>query len=142
MTDIAVYRAPLRSRSDDVDRWAGVKRALRLGLCGFGEACQPDAKTARRIDRFADVPDGSYVWTRDSDGLYWLGRIDGPYFYDAGGADVDLVHVRHCTWMDTPLAEHTVPPAVAATFARGGRNFQQIHDVDVGRQTARVEAGK
>lgn len=141
MSDIAVYRAPMRSRSDDVDRWAGVKRALRLGLCGFGDARQADTRTARRIDRFADVADGSYVWTRDSDGFYWLGRIDGPYFYDDGGADVDLVHVRHCTWSDTPLAEHTVPPAVAATFARGGRNFQQIHDADVGRQTARVEEG-
>lgn len=138
VSDVAVYRAPLRSRRDDVDRWAGVERGLRLGLCGFGDPRHTEPKTARRIERFADVAIGSFVWTLDAVGFYWLGRIDGPYFYDADGAAVDLVHVRRCTWVDKPLPEHAVPPAVVATFGRGGRNFQQIHDAGLGRRTAGI----
>ena len=132
-----VYRAPLRSRSDDVDPRLAVERALSSGLCGFGDRGH-GSQLARRVVRFAEVPDGSFVWTRDSDGLYWLGRIDGPYFYDDGGADVDLVHVRPCRWQDAPVIESVCPAAVVATFGRGGRNFQQIHDDGVGEQTARL----
>ena len=76
-----VYRAPMRSRRDDVDFRATTERALALGLCGFGEAVD-DGRITRRIERFADVKSGSFAWTRDADGLFWLGRITGPYFYD------------------------------------------------------------
>ncbi|MCZ0727335.1 GAF domain-containing protein [Mycolicibacterium iranicum] len=136
-----VYRAPLRSRSDDVDPRLAVERALSSGLCGFGDRGH-GSQLARRVERFAEVPDGSFVWTRDSDGLYWLGRIDGPYLYDADGAGVDLVHVRPCRWCDIPVVESACPAAVVATFGRGGRNFQQIHDDGVGEQTARLWDGR
>src|SRR6476659_1924709 len=79
---VAVYRAPMRSRRDDVDHGAMIERALTLGLCGFGEAAD-DGRSARRVERFAEVDDGSFVWTRDTDGLYGRGRTVGPYFYDA-----------------------------------------------------------
>ena len=127
MTD--VYRAPLRSRRDDIDPAATLARALRLGLCGFGDDA-PD----RRVARFAAVEDGSLVWTRDFDGLFWLGRLEGPLRYDdtAEAVAVDLVHVRPCTWRSPPVTESAAPPAVVATFGRGGRNFQQIHDPAVG----------
>jgi hypothetical protein len=136
---VAVYRAPMRSRRDDVDHGATIERALKLGLCGFGEVAD-DSRSARRVERFADVDDGSFVWTRDTDGLYWLGRIVGPYFYDAcdEAAAVDLVHVRECRWLATPLVEQAVPAAVIATFGRGGRNFQQTHDATVGAQSQRL----
>ena len=127
----------MRSRSDDVDPQLAVERALSSGLCGFGDRGH-GSQLARRVERFAEVPDGSFVWTRDSDGLYWLGRIDGPYFYDADGAGVDLVHVRPCRWCDIPVVESACPAAVVATFGRGGRNFQQIHDDGVGEQTLRL----
>ncbi|KMO76951.1 hypothetical protein [Mycolicibacterium chlorophenolicum] len=130
----AVYRAPMRSRRDDIDPHAGVKRGLREGLCGFGRFDVPE----RRVSRFADAADGSFVWTRDGDGLFWLGRLTGPYVYDADGEDVDLVHVRPCRWRDVPLVENRCPAAVLATFARGGRNFQQIHDAAVGVESARL----
>lgn len=90
------------------------------------------------MQRFADAADGSFVWTRDGDGWYWLGRIDGPYFYDTDGEDVDLVHVRPCTWLGTPVPESRCPAAVVATFGRGGRNFQQIHDDRVGEESTRL----
>jgi hypothetical protein len=143
MNDVkaAVYRAPMRSRRDDVDFGATIDRALSRGLCGFGGPKAPsDERLARRIERFRDVADGSFVWTRDPDGLYWLGRINGPYFYDTedAAAAVDLVHVRECDWLTTPMLEPAVPAAVVATFGRGGRNFQQTHDPAVGDESERL----
>ncbi len=135
-----VYRAPMRSRRDDVDPWASVERALALGLVGFGGDAdpRPEDRLARRIARFAAVKEGSFVWTRDADGGYWLGRVDGPYFYDDEGRTVDLVHVRPCRWLARPLREPDVPAAVVATFGRGGRNFQQTHDPLVSDETQRI----
>jgi hypothetical protein len=135
-----VYRAPMRTRRDDVDFGATIERARSLGLCGFGGAEVTDDRLARRIERFRDVDDGSFVWTRDPDGLYWLGRITGPYFFDNddAAAAVDLVHVRQCRWLSTPLLEPKVPAAVVATFRRGGRNFQQTHDPTVGAESERI----
>ena len=136
---VAVYRAPMRSRRDDVDMRATIARARRLDICGFGDVPH-DARLARRIERFADVAIGSLAWTRDADGLYWLGRIEGPYFRDSSeeATDVDLIHVRACRWLTTPSLEPQVPAGVVATFARGGRNFQQTHDPAVGPQSERI----
>jgi hypothetical protein len=136
---VAVYRAPMRSRRDDVDVAATIERALARGLCGFGEPAD-DSRSARRIERFRDVDDGSFVWTRDQEGLYWLGRIEGPYFYDTdmAAAAADLVHVRPTCWLAQPLLEPAVPAAVVATFRRGGRNFQQTHGVMVGDESQRL----
>jgi hypothetical protein len=130
-----VYRAPMRSRRDDIDLQLTIDRALAMDLVGFGDAGGDD-RLDRRVARFADVADGSFVWTRDADGLYWLGRIDGPLVRDDAGATVDLVHVRPCRWTAEPVLEPEVPAAVLATFARGGRNFQQTHDANVGEQSA------
>lgn len=127
----------MRSRRDDVDQQLAIDRAHTLGLCGFGG--DSDAvRLSRRIERFAEVADGSFVWTRDADGLYWLGRLSGPYFYDADGESVDLIHVRPCRWLTTPVVEAQAPPAVVATFGRGGRNFQRTHHPDVGEQSLRL----
>jgi hypothetical protein len=146
----------MRSRRDDVDPQDALDRAFSLSRCGFGGVLTPapddleaavtlaaeqhDERLARRIERFAAVEDGSFVWTRDGDSLFWLGRITGPYSYDsvADAAAVDLVHVRACSWLGTPVTESTAPPAVLATFGRGGRNFQRTHDGSVGAQTRRI----
>jgi hypothetical protein len=132
----------MRSRRDDIDLAATIEWALKTGLCGFGGVPEAiaDERLARLIERFRRAENGSFVWTRDPDGLYWLGRIDGPYFYDADerAAAVDLVHVRECRWLSTPLSEQAVPAAVVATFRRGGRNFQQTHDATVGGESLRL----
>ena len=133
----SVYRAPLRSRRNDIDPRLTANRALSSGLCGFGGDTDAE-RLARRVERFAEVPDGSFAWTRDVDGWYRLGRIEGPYFYDTEGDDVDLVHVRPCRWREEPVPESHCPAAVIATFNRGGRNFQQIHDPAVGDQSLRL----
>lgn len=141
---MATYRAPLRSRRDDVDPALALTRALEHGLVGMGGVLRPapgsladalaglsvvyDERSARRVERFAAVVDGSEVWTRDPDGFYRRGRVVGPWFYDADPAAeaADLVHVRTARWDGDPTEEHRAPAAVAASFARGGRNFQRI----------------
>lgn len=137
---VAVYRAPMRSRDDGIDVAQTIARARRLGLCGFGALGVDEDRLARRIARFADAPDGALVWTRDPEGLFWLGRVDGPYRYDNTSAAraVDLVHVRPCRWSSAPFLEPQVPSAVLATYRRGGRNFQQTHDSAVGRESLRL----
>jgi hypothetical protein len=140
--DVAVYRAPMRSRREHVDFGATIERARTLGLCGFGgpRDSPSDNRLARRIARFREVEPGSFVWTRDPDGLYWLGRIEGPYFHDDddAAAAVDLVHVRPTRWLGEPVLEPDVPGAVVATFQRGGRNFQRTHDPNVGTDSERI----
>ena len=132
-----VYRAPLRSRRDDVDPRLTMDRALSMGLCGFGGDRDPE-RLARRVERFASAADGAFVWTRDTDGRYRLGRLSGPYVYDADGEGVDLVHVRPCRWRTTPVEESQAPPAVVATYRRGGRNFQRTHGEGVGEASQRI----
>lgn len=152
----SVYRAPMRSRDDDVGDGPAVERALALGVCGVGGRLDdaPDSiadalaavdtvfgeRMARRLDRFASVAEGVFVWTRDADGLLWLGRITGPWRYDASAEarDVDLVHVRACDWLDRPVDAAAVPPGVHEAFARGGRNWQSITRADAARLTAAV----
>lgn len=133
---IGVYRAPMRSRRDDVDPYLAVERALRIGVCGMGEVT--DDRSARRLERFSAVPSGAFVWTRDEDGLSHLGRLTGPRRRDESPEAVhaDLVHVRDCTWLPEPVDPVRIPPAVTQTFERGGRNFQQTHHPDVEAQTA------
>lgn len=133
----------MRSRSATVDPGATIARARQLGLCGFGQLVPTPRewdRLVRRVARFADVEEGSFVWTRDPDGHYWLGRIAGPYFFDEhdDAAGVDLVHVRPCDWRGAPMREPDVPAAVAATFARGGRNFQQTHHPSVSQETQQI----
>ena len=141
---MSTYRAPMRSRDDDVDAGLAVERALDLGLVGVGGRLsvpprdagdavarvsdEHDERVARRLERFIAVADGAEVWTRDPAGLFHRGVVTGPWRYDADPAAyaVDLTHVRPCSWAPDALAEHELAPAVAATFRRGGRNFQRI----------------
>jgi hypothetical protein len=144
MDDPGVYRAPLRSRRDDVDHDAAVERALSRGLCGVGGALPRPPRSlaealaeteelhgdrmARRLERFAAVPDGAQVWTRTPGGPFHRGWLTGPWSYDgsSAAATLDLVHVRPCDWDLEPWDEHRLPAAVAHTFRRGGRNFQRV----------------
>jgi hypothetical protein len=140
---VAVYRAPMRSRDDAVELQPTIDRARRLGVCGFGQFVNSVAEQERldrRVARFAEVDDGSFVWTRDPDGWFWLGRISGPYSYDAdeSAAAVDLVHTRPCEWLSMAILEQDVPTAVVARFRRGGRNFQEIHHPSIGNETQRI----
>ncbi|WP_370186920.1 GAF domain-containing protein [Aeromicrobium sp.] len=144
---VVVLRAPLRSRDDDVDHAAAVAHALRRGLVGVGGRLpEPPAdlddavaqvarrhgdRTAARLGRFAAFDRGAVAWTRDVAGELWLGRVTGSWRFDpsADAATFDLQHVRECLWLDDPVPWPEVPAAVHATFERGGRNLQRVHDL-------------
>lgn len=140
-----------------LDNWgAAVEWALVSGVCGLGGVLSRDPRSwddallllagehgprvARRVQRFAAVPDGAFVWTRTADDLLLLGRVHGQWRYDGTplARSLDLVHVRPCRWRADPVAPEAAPPAVRRTFARGGRNVQQVHDARVGEQSARL----
>ena len=128
-----IFRAPMHSRSLDLPRGAGAELCLRRGVVGI----EADAGS-RRLARFAEVPRGAFVWTRATDGAYHVGRIAGPCRREGGLAEVGLTHARPVDWLGRPFGEHEVPAGVAATFARGGRNFQQTHDAGAERRTAEL----
>jgi len=134
-----IYRAPMRARDrDDVPRGAGARFGIERGVVGIGPGS--GEKAARMLHRFAELPDGAFVWTRTGDGAYRLGRIAGPLREDDSPAarEVGLAHVRAANWLDRAFGEDEVPPAVAATFGRGGRNLQRTHSEDAERRTAEL----
>jgi hypothetical protein len=128
----------MRARDVDVPAGAGAEYGLAHGLVGIGTGS--DERSARRLHRFATVQEGAFVWTRDRAGGYHLGRISGPVRQDdsAEARRVGIRHVRPTRWLERAFAEADVPPTVARTFARGGLNFQRMHDTAGARRTGAI----
>ena len=146
----------MRARALEVAAGLGGEFGVEHGLVGIGDALDPPptslddavesaiathgAKTGRMLARFAELPDGTFVWTRTADGAFHLGRIRGPWRYDDSPAAraVGIHHVRDAEWLDRPFGPDEVPPAVAATFERGGPNLQRTHSDAAERRTAEL----
>jgi hypothetical protein len=144
----------MRARDRDLPEGAGAGYGLEHGLVGIGDALDPPPETldeaiaaagathgqkaARMLERFADLPEGAFVWTEGPDGAYHLGRLTGPWRYEDSpeARAVGIHHVRPVKWLDDAVGARDVPPAVAATFARGGRNLQRTQDEEAERETA------
>ena len=133
---IAIYRAPMRARDSDVPAGAGSEYGVAHGVVGIGPG--GGDKAERMTHRFATLPDGVFVWTRDQSGGYHLGRIAGPMREErsADARAVGIKFVRPTEWLGRSFREEEVPVAVARTFARGGRNLQRTHDAQAEQQTA------
>jgi hypothetical protein len=128
----------MRARDMDVPPGAGAEYGLDQGLVGIGPG--RGDKAARMLHRFATLPEGVFVWTRDRAGRFRLGRISGGLREDSSNAacSVGLTHVRPTAWIAHAFGEDEVPAAVARTFARGGRNLQRTHDEEAERLTAEL----
>ena len=124
----------MRARDRESPPGEGAAFGLAHGLVGIGDTL------ARRIERLASLDEGVFVWTRDADGWFHLGRVCGPYRFDDSEAAraVGIVHVRPARWLDAPVDPDAVPTAVIDTFARGGRNLQRIHGGSVEALTLAV----
>jgi len=136
----------MRARDRDASEGAGAAHGIERGVVGIGDAlvrppatvdeaaiaaaAEHGAKAGRMVCGFAEVPDGAFVWTRVADGTYRLGRLAGGWRYDDSrqAEEVGIHHVRPTRWMDRPFGDDEVPTGVADAFARGGRNFQRVHD--------------
>jgi hypothetical protein len=129
-----IYRAPMRARDLDLPPGAGAEFGLAHGVVAIGDV----PERARR--RFAELPDGALVWTRDANLRYRVGRIGGPCRVDdsAAAREVGMRHVRPADWLDLAFTAREAPDAVVKTFGRGGRNFQRTHDEAAERETARL----
>ncbi len=135
---VCIYRAPMRARDLDIPAGTGAEYGLAHGVVGIGSG--RGEKAARAVHRFATVPNGAFVWTRDRVHKYHLGRIGGAVHEDHSPAarTVGIVYVRDTTWLARAFKETEVPSAVAQTFARGGRNFQRTHDSAAERMTSEI----
>ena len=121
-----IYRAPMRARDRDLPL-----------------PPRPPLRKARGRPHAAglrDRPQGELRLDPRGGRAYHLGRIAGVWRSDhsAAARAVGIVHVRPAHWLDRPFGHDDVPAAVAATFARGGRNFQRTHDGLAERETARL----
>ena len=141
-----VYRAPMRARTLDTGAFEGARLGTERGIVGIGEPLRetpPDLgrailatadehgdKAARMLNRFAELPEGTLVWTRTADEVFRLGVFAGPWWYDdSEAADRTGIHqVRAAVWVPSALDPKTVPHAVLSTFDRGGKNLQRIRD--------------
>jgi hypothetical protein len=127
----------MRSRTLELPAGAGAEYGLEQGVVGIGPG--EGAKADRMLRAFAQLPDGTFVWTRDTGGLFHLGRIAGPMREDpAAERAVGLPYLRPTDWLETPYGPDDVPADVAATFARGGRNLQRTHSERAERRTAEI----
>ena len=146
----------MRARDRGVEAGAGADHGLAHGIVGIGDALEippatldeavnaagraHGAKAARMLQRFAELPDDTFVWTRASSGAFHLGQIAGPWRYDdePEARAVGIHHVRPATWLDRPFGPDEVPAAVSDTFARGGRNLQRTHGEQAERRTGEL----
>ncbi len=158
MPETPIFRAPMRARDRELPAGAGADHGVAHGVVGIGGALKAEpaslddavaavaaahgAKAGRMLARFAELDDGTLVWTRTSDETYRLGQIAGPWRYDTSAAahDVGIPHVRPASWLERAFTGGEVPAAVAATFARGGRNLQRIRDERAERQSVELWA--
>jgi hypothetical protein len=84
-----------------------------------------------------DVQDGDLIWTRDRQGFYWLGHIEGPWRYDSGELAWrwDVNNIRPCTWLSQPLRDFEIPGAVVRNFAGVGQTLRRIRNEPAVRVT-------
>jgi hypothetical protein len=84
------------------------------------------ASTVRLFGEEAAV--GDFVWTRDLEGRFRLGRISGRYRYENSVAakELDTHQVRAAEWAPTPLGDLEVPGAVIRAFSGTSTSFSHI----------------
>lgn len=71
------------------------------------------------------------IWTRDWNGIYYLGQVKGDWFYDCSdnASNADIVNVRKCEWFKIGTVE-AVPGKLVNCFIPA-RTLQQVHDAAV-----------
>jgi len=71
------------------------------------------------------------IWTRDWDGIYYIGRIKGHWYYDTSddASNADIVNVRECDWKKIGTIA-SVPGKLVNCFIPA-RTLQKVNDETV-----------
>jgi hypothetical protein len=103
----------------------------------WGEYCRRARESHPKFDSVKRLHDqvqiGDLVWTRDTQGQYWLGRISGSWAYrhTPEHVDADIHNFRSCDWHRIgELAE--VPGRLRNAFIRG-QALRRLDDATVRR---------
>jgi len=141
-----LWRLHLRSGKSGVDHTAQVAHCAERNIGAVGWALDPpppatlDESQRRTLERWGagpantvrrlggDARVGDLVWTRDTDGSYLLGSVDGPWHYDDSGeaAAVDCPNTRPIRWAPRRLLDAEVPGDVIRSFSGRGSSFQRV----------------
>jgi hypothetical protein len=82
------------------------------------------------VRRFAEqMQNGDLVWTRDSGGAYWLGRIEDRWRFDPSEEATrwDVNNARPCRWLERPARDFDVPGAVVRSFIGRAGTLARVH---------------
>ncbi|REL32985.1 hypothetical protein DYD21_14310 [Rhodohalobacter sp. SW132] len=75
------------------------------------------------------IAEDDLCWTRDLDGIYYLGRITNPYWYYSNKPEfkkADVVNIRDCKWYKVGQVD-SVPGTIVNRFTRG-RTVEKVGD--------------
>lgn len=100
---------------------------------GWGDRA---ADTVRRFGE--EAAKGDFIWTRDLEGRFRLGRITGDYRYDNSpiAKKLDTHQVRKAKWGRRALGDLEVPGAVVRAFSGISTSFSRIRDPGARTYTA------
>jgi hypothetical protein len=86
------------------------------------------------------LPNGTFVWTRRQNGIYWLGELTGGWEYrgDEQARKLDLFNLRPCRWWQIGT-EDAVPGKVVNNF-RARKTLNRVKDAGAARYTCRLHA--
>ena len=150
-----IYRLPLRSQKEGgVPHDQQVEHCLRNGISAVGWGVEGggleevltqieetyDRRGRQTVERFANAPTGSLIWTLHTDGTYRVGELAGPWRYDASAEAerLDCHQVRDTRWAPKRLLSSEIPGAVVRSFSQRGSSFSRIHDEAAQRYSHRL----
>ena len=140
---MAVYRIHIRPSGGANNQEMSFEYCLNHGVLGMGWAVTGqvhltwDEYVAAAANQYGpngfqnpcymhrNVQDDDLIWTRDTMGCYYLGRVVGPWEYLATpeALQADIVNICHCELF--PVDADAVPGRVVASF-RAPRTIQAI----------------
>lgn len=96
-----------------------------LELCGEK---YPDGTGKSAVRLLASMAIGDLVWIRNTQGVYHLGKVRGPWKYEASSEAraVDILNTRHVDIAEVGVESH-VPGRVIASF-KSARTVQRINN--------------
>ena len=112
--------------------WLGIsgKPTLEEVLAAIASSDNPAWKNGPGTVRMlAGMQPGDLVWTRDSSGTYWLGRVaKGGWRWDTSNqaSKWDLNNVQPCAWLEDAFEAYRVPGSVVRSFTGTGSTLRRV----------------